>query len=267
MINFFKGIIVGIGGITPGLSGSVLLVILGLYKKTLDSIGALFTDFKRNFSFLFPLFLGFGTGIFLFGKIINYLLSYYETYTRFTFLGLILGTIPIFYKEVKKNCFDKKFYFLILFSFILGVKLFLHNNLFPTIYDPTLFQSFLLGIIVAISTTIPGLDGAVVLSTLGLYKIYVNSIANIDINILIPAGLGLILGVLIISKIMNKLIDKYYTLTFSIIFGLFLSLIPNILTQNCSFSFSFQSFFYIIFLLIGFFISSFLSKLNSNNKI
>lgn len=27
MINFLKGIIVGIGGIAPGLSGSVLLVI------------------------------------------------------------------------------------------------------------------------------------------------------------------------------------------------------------------------------------------------
>ena len=30
MKNFLKGIIVGIGGIAPGLSGSVLLVILGL---------------------------------------------------------------------------------------------------------------------------------------------------------------------------------------------------------------------------------------------
>ena len=33
MKNFLKGIIVGIGGIAPGLSGSVLLVILGLYQK------------------------------------------------------------------------------------------------------------------------------------------------------------------------------------------------------------------------------------------
>lgn len=33
MYNFLKGIIVGIGGIAPGLSGSVLLVILGLYQN------------------------------------------------------------------------------------------------------------------------------------------------------------------------------------------------------------------------------------------
>ena len=29
MLNFLKGLIVGMGGIAPGLSGSVLLVIFG----------------------------------------------------------------------------------------------------------------------------------------------------------------------------------------------------------------------------------------------
>ena len=46
--NFFKGIIVGIGGIAPGLSGSVLLVILGLYQKTIDAMGTLFKNFKNS---------------------------------------------------------------------------------------------------------------------------------------------------------------------------------------------------------------------------
>ena len=45
MKNFLKGIIVGIGGIAPGLSGSVLLVIFGLYQKTIDAIGTLFKKF------------------------------------------------------------------------------------------------------------------------------------------------------------------------------------------------------------------------------
>ena len=48
MKNFLKGIIVGIGGIAPGLSGSVLLVIFGLYQKTIDAIGTLFKNFKKN---------------------------------------------------------------------------------------------------------------------------------------------------------------------------------------------------------------------------
>ena len=48
MLNFLKGILVGMGGIAPGLSGSVLLVILGLYQKTISAIGTLFKDFYRT---------------------------------------------------------------------------------------------------------------------------------------------------------------------------------------------------------------------------
>ena len=66
MLNFFKGIIVGIGGIAPGLSGSVLLVIFGLYQNTINAIGTLFKDLKKNLLFLVPLFCGFGIGVLLF---------------------------------------------------------------------------------------------------------------------------------------------------------------------------------------------------------
>ena len=52
MERFLKGIIVGIGGIAPGLSGSILLIIFGLYRKTLDTLGNLFRDFKNNLRFL-----------------------------------------------------------------------------------------------------------------------------------------------------------------------------------------------------------------------
>ena len=44
MNRFFKGIIVGLGGVAPGLSGSVLLIIFGLYQKTLDALGNLFRE-------------------------------------------------------------------------------------------------------------------------------------------------------------------------------------------------------------------------------
>ena len=51
--NFLKGIIVGIGGVAPGLSGSVLLIIFGLYQKTLEALGSLFINFKNKvFSFV-----------------------------------------------------------------------------------------------------------------------------------------------------------------------------------------------------------------------
>ena len=71
MTNFFKGILVGIGGIAPGLSGSILLVIFGLYAKMIEAMGTFFKDIKKNITFLFPLFLGFGVGVLIFGKIVD----------------------------------------------------------------------------------------------------------------------------------------------------------------------------------------------------
>lgn len=265
MSSFFKGIIVGIGGIAPGLSGSVLLVIFGLYKKTVNAIGTLFKDFKRNILFLVPLFLGFGVGVLLFSKIVNFFLSNYEMQTRFAFLGLIIGTIPIFYKEVKKEGFSKKYYIFIVLAAIVGFSLFYFNkNLFPTISEPNLIQSVLLGVAVAGSSIVPGVDSAVILSSLGLYEIYVSSLANFDLAVLIPAGFGLLIGALIISLIMNKLIKRYYTATFSIIFGLFLSIIPNILNESCVIGFNANSLISMVFLIGGFLVSYFLGNVREN---
>ena len=262
MISFFKGIIVGIGGITPGLSGSVLLVILGLYQKTITAIGTLFKNFKENVLFLVPLFLGFGIGIIIFSKAVDYLLENFEMYTRFAFFGLVLGTIPLFYKEVKKEGFNNKYYIPIIFSAFLGLALFqVNKNIFPTITNPNLFQSILLGIAVAGSSIVPGVDSAVILSSLGLYELYVSSLAEFNLTVLLPAGIGLIVGVLFISAIINKLINKHYTITFSIIFGLFLSIIPNVLNNSCYLAFNINSIISIFILIISFRISYFLGKI------
>ena len=265
MRNFLKGIIVGIGGIAPGLSGSVLLVIFGLYQKTVNAIGTLFKDFKKNILFLIPLFLGFGVGVIIFIKIVDYFLNNFEMYTRFAFLGLVIGTIPLFYKEVKKEGFDKKYYILIIAAAICGFSLFFVNkDFFPQVTNPNLFQSVILGVAVAGSSIVPGVDSAVILSSLGLYELYVSSLASLNFSILIPAGVGLVVGALVISFIINKLIKRFYTATFSIIFGLFLSIITNVLNESCKIGFNAQSVIAIIIAIIGFGISYFLGDIKGN---
>ena len=267
MINFLKGIIVGIGGIAPGLSGSVLLVILGLYQKAINAIGTLFKDFKNNVKFLFPLVLGFGVGVIIFSKIVDFLLGNYEMYTRYAFLGLVLGTIPLFYKEVKKEGFKKKYYIYIVIAAILGLSVFFFNkNLFPAVTNPNLFQSVLLGVAVAGSSIVPGVDSAVILSSLGLYELYVSSLADFNLSILIPAGFGLVIGALVISFIINKLIKRFYTATSSIIFGLFLSIIPNVLNGSCVLGFNANSVISNIICILGFGVSYFLVDIKGNSE-
>ncbi len=234
MKNFFKGIVIGLGAIAPGLSGSVLLVIFGLYQKTVTAISTIFKSFKKNVRFLLPLVLGIGLGVILFSKLVDFLLNTFEMQTRYAFLGFILGSIPLFYKEVKKEGFAKKYYAVVAAAFAAGMLLFNFNrDLFPQITEPTLLQSVVLGLAVAASYIVPGVDSAAILSALGLYKLWVSSLASLDFSVLIPAALGLLIGVLAVSFIINKLIAKCYTLTFSVIFGLFLSIVPSVMNESC----------------------------------
>lgn len=181
MKNFLKGIIAGIGGIAPGLSGSVLLIILGLYQKILEALGTLLMNAKKNVTFLLPIVAGMFVGVLVFSKVIDFFLHNYEMPTRFCFLGLILGTIPLLYSVVKKEGFSSKYYIVIVGAAILGTWMFtLNPNAFPQITDPTIIESITLGVAVAATAIIPGVDPAVFLSGLGYYEVYVSSLANLD---------------------------------------------------------------------------------------
>lgn len=262
-----RGTVAGIGGVAPGLSGSVLLVILGLYEKTVNAMGTLFTNFRKNVLFLIPLVLGLGVGVLTFSKIVDYFLSNFEFYTRYAFLGLVIGTVPLFHREVKKNGFGKRYYVVIAAAAAAGLCLFGFNkNLFPVITEPNLGQSMLLGVAVAGSSIVPGVDSAVILSALGLYELYVSALADFNLRILIPAALGVAVGALVISAGMNLLIKKAYTATFSVVFGMFLSIIPNMLNEKCAITSVGQGVAAVLLTIVGFCVSFYLGDIKGNNE-
>lgn len=267
MIRFFKGIVVGIGGVAPGLSGSVLLIIFGLYQKTLDALGTLLVSPKKNILFLLPLVLGMFSGVLMFSRVIDYCLSVYEVPTRFCFLGLILGTLPMVWREVKKEGFSLVFYGVIILSALIGTWLFTVNtNAFPQVTDPTLLQCIALGVAVAATAIIPGVDPAVFLSTLGFYEMYVHALAVIEISVLLPMVVGLALGAIGISFVMSQLFKRFYTTTYSVIFGIFLSMIPNMLNERCIPGFNGQSALSLLLMILGFLLSFYLGDLERNNQ-
>ena len=97
MINFIKGIFVGIFNIIPGLSGSALLIILNLYEKCLEAISNIFKKPKENIIFLLPIGIGVLLGTFIFSKVILYFLNTYREATLLIFSGFLLGTIPLLF--------------------------------------------------------------------------------------------------------------------------------------------------------------------------
>ena len=267
VLRFLKGIIVGIGGVAPGLSGSVLLIIFGLYRQTLDALGSLLKDFRRNIRFLLPLVAGMILGVLAFSKVVDLCLRQFEMPTRFCFLGLIVGTLPMVWQEVKKEGFSQRYYLVIALAAGLGIWFFTANpNAFPQITDPNLLQKILLGGAVAMTAIVPGVDPAVFLSTLGLYETYVTALATLDMGILLPMVIGVAAGAVVISAAMSALFRKAYTATFSVIFGIFLSMIPNMLTPECRLGFNGVSALSLVLAALGFLVSWYLGDMEGAKR-
>ena len=102
VLLFFGGLIAAATMVIPGISGSFVMVLLGLYPMMLDTI-ALIGDFLRtptDVSLLAPILrvvvpigLGMIPGILLVSKLIAFLLEKHTSRTYFVILGLMMGTI------------------------------------------------------------------------------------------------------------------------------------------------------------------------------
>lgn len=94
------GVIASATMVIPGVSGSMVLMLLGFYNPVLSEITAFITalvhlDLEgliRGIAILFPFGAGVLCGIFFVAKLIEWLLSKYESYTYSGILGLVIAS-------------------------------------------------------------------------------------------------------------------------------------------------------------------------------
>lgn len=232
-----------------GVSSGVLCVIFGIYEKLVDSILGIFKDFKKNFLFLLPISLGVFIGIILFGNILKYLFISFEDSTKILFIGLILGSIPALFKQANsKKGFRLHFLIYSLFSFLLSMFLIYlekSTNIFITINTENNFLFFVIaGFFMSAGVIIPGVSSSVILMIVGVYYTYLEAISILNLHVLIPMGIGLILGSLLFLFIIKILLKKFYPQTFFTIIG-FVIASCSVLIPSGSFSFSYIPLFFI----------------------
>ena len=220
--NFIKGIAIGAGAILPGISSGVLCVVFGIYEKLLDSVLGFFKNIKENFKFLFPIILGTIIGILIFSKFLNYFLYAYPTQTKSTFVGLILTTIPSLIKDVnKKYKFKLRYMVYLLFALFLGLlTVFLEKSM--PITSATEFNYFYLilcGFLMSIGIIVPGVSSTIILMLLGVYSTYLSSVSELYFPVLVPMGIGLLLGSFFFMKITKLCLNHFYAQTFYTIIG------------------------------------------------
>lgn len=86
-----SGFLMSMGIVIPGVSSTVILMILGVYSTYLSALSVV------NMNVLFPMMLGACIGSIIFMKIIQILLNKYHSQTIFGIIGFSLGSVLILY--------------------------------------------------------------------------------------------------------------------------------------------------------------------------
>lgn len=253
IFNFFIGILLGAGAILPGISSGVICVIIGIYDKLIDSISNLFRDFKKNFLYLLPIGLGGIIGVFLFGNILKTLFNTFPAPTSFCFIGLILGSIPALVKKVNsEHTFRPKYLLFTIITFILGISFVLLENKLGTSTTVANFSyTFLIlsGFLMSIGVVFPGVSNTLILMCLGVYSTYLNSIATMNLQVLIPIGIGLVLGCICFLVVIKYLLKHFYMQTYYSIIGFTLG---SVLVLYTPITFDITGIFSILLLILSF---------------
>jgi len=240
IINFFKGLVIGVTNVVPGMSGGTMAVVLGIFDPLIEATGGIFKDFRRHSVFLAPIVIGAVAGIIAFSSVIEYALLNHSFPTCMFFVGLIAGTIPLIHNKATGQPY-KRVYVLATAAAALAVIAItmmrspddISTN---TVVDTTLMlKMFLGGVLAAMVLMIPGISGSFVFIFMGLYPIiigYISSIKDLLLSpsnfglfteiclVLAPLAAGILIGVVIISKVIGVIMERAYSLTYFIILGL-----------------------------------------------
>lgn len=254
------GVVMGVGGVLPGVSGGILAISLGIYEKAMSAIGNFLKNIKENFRYLFPLAIGVGVGILLTSNVLTMVINRYEVQLLSLFTGLVLGSLPELLTEVKQSTPRIRWKhvlaaalglgFVLLFA--LGESSVATNNETAVLTIPGALIS---GAVLSIGTVIPGISSSFILVYLGLYPAVIAAIASVmDFNSLASGGIPAVLAKLSgsflpllamtamfalvslgIIKIVNRMLKRHHAMSYAAVVGFVVGsvalVLPNLLSK------------------------------------
>ncbi len=253
LFTFLKGIIMGIANIIPGVSGGTIAVGLGIFDKLIESINNFFKQPKKYLPFLIPLGLGMVFGILAFSGIISFGLENYSFATNMFFVGLVVSSIPLIYTGSKEKNFKPFYYIYAIIGFLVVYLLALleKQGVDTSTQNVGYIKLLVSGAIASSAMVIPGISGSFMMILLGVYNILLVALDTLknwlmnpsdttllieSLKVLVPLGIGIILGVILIGKAIEFLFERFHSQTYLVILGLIFGSIYVILTSEATYS-------------------------------
>ncbi len=250
--RFLCGILMGFGFIVPGVSGSAIAIMFGIYEDLVNSVSEIFKDFKKSVLFLIPVALGVVVSVAALFYPLLWLLKKNCFVVIMLFAGLLLGALKPMLKEVDWKNAPKWHYLVFALSFLavigIGCLSLVIKGDGVDMTSPTAFHyimMFVCGVLFALSTVVPGISGTALLLAIGFYyAIYDGLISetvkqllkfNIvwsNLFLLVVFALGIVIGAFVIAKLIKICFNKAKKLTYMSICGFAIGSIPAIFVSQ-----------------------------------
>lgn len=249
--DILKGVVMGIANIIPGVSGGTMAVSMGIYDRIIHAVTHLFSEFKQSMKVLIPIGIGIVLAIVAGARIIECMFENIPFQTNLLFIGLILGGLPAMGKKVKGNRIKVSYIlaFLLFFVLVVGCASLEGNSGTAAELSFSFINVFKLlgiGVIASATMVIPGVSGSMVLMILGYYEPvlgmvnqFVDHLKEFDLQgligdcgVLIPFGIGVVVGIFVIAKLIEIVFEKWPLLAYWAIIGLIVASPVAILMMN-----------------------------------
>lgn len=220
LISLLAGFFIGVSIIVPGLSGSSLAIVLKIYDKLMYAFSNLFKKFKMCFLFLLPVIGGIIVGFVLGFILVEKLIDAYPFVTICFFVGLMVGAMPLLFREIKTEKLNPKragfFSVGVIIPIVIAVAaMFLNEGVRSLdVIEPYHYILFLvIGVLISITQLVPGLSATVLLMIFGYYSVLLTKIKNdlfSDLSFLflcVTMVVGFLIGTLLFSKLINKMLE------------------------------------------------------------
>tara|TARA_B100000925_G_scaffold291424_1_gene279413 strand:+ start:1538 stop:2488 length:951 start_codon:yes stop_codon:yes gene_type:complete len=241
LVLYLKGMLMGIADLIPGVSGGTIAFITGIYDDVLGGISSYNASFLKKFfsrdfktaieqsstKFLIVLFSGILTSVFLFARLMHFLMNNYAVYTWSLFFGLIVASIYTLFKSTKNIMGINLVWLFIGAGFAFSVV-----SLVPVTTPESTVFIFFCGFISIMAMILPGLSGSFLLLILGKYQFITGAIKNpFDSGNIVIMGVfatGAALGLTLFSRFLKYLLHRFHDQTMIFLVGVLIGSLKKV---------------------------------------
>ncbi|RNC81282.1 MAG: DUF368 domain-containing protein [Phycisphaera sp.] len=241
------GALMGLANLVPGISGGTMLVATGIYTNFIDAISDLTRLRLRKESIVLigVVLVGAVIGVAALTGVIASALVGFRWGMYSLFIGLTWGGAPLLARMIRESSEDKKTLadkpvsagFVIGMVVMAGLAIMQMTGATGGSGNANIVMLVIGGIAGASAMILPGVSGAYLLLLLGLYDTIINAIkdcinaakdTNVDaiidqLWIVIPVGVGVVLGIAGVANILRFVLHRYERATLGVLLGLLIA--------------------------------------------